>query len=175
MDQIKKGIEFIKELALTVLLAVLLTTFIVSHNEIPTGSMIATINEHDHILVNLLPYYYRDPVRGEIVVFRQGDEIWVKRAIGEPGDVVDIRQGNVYINNERLDERAYLASEGTSQVTGGAAVTFPYKLGEKDYFLMGDNRQNSWDSRYIGPISRDKIYGKGWLKIYPFTQIGRLR
>ncbi len=175
MNEVKKGIEFIKELVLAVLLALLMVTFIISHNEIPTGSMIATINEHDHILTNLLPYYYRDPIRGEIVVFRQGDENWVKRVIGEPGDVVDIREGNVYINNQRLDETAYLASEGISEVAHNAAMIFPYKLGDNDYFLMGDNRLHSLDSRYIGAISRDKIYGKGWIKVYPFNQIGLLR
>ncbi len=175
INQTKKGIEFVKELVLAILLALLFTSFIMSHNKIPTVSMVDTINVGDHILVNLLPYYYRDPVRGEIVVFKQGNENWVKRVIGEPGDVVDIREGNVYINDEKLDETAYLASEGISDPTHGTAITFPYKVGEGEYFLMGDNRPESGDSRYIGTVKRDKIYGKGWIKIYPLNQIGSLK
>ncbi|PHV71123.1 signal peptidase I [Sporanaerobium hydrogeniformans] len=174
MNQVKKGIEFIKELVLAVLLALLFTSFIMSHNKIPTVSMVDTINVGDHILVNLLPYYYRDPVQGEIVVFKQGKESWVKRVIGEPGDLIDIREGNVYVNGEKLDESSYLAGEGISEPTHATSIIFPYQVGEDEYFLMGDNRPESGDSRYIGAVKRDKIYGKGWIKIYPFNQMGSL-
>ncbi len=173
MIMTKKTIEFIKELILAVLMALLFTIFIISHNKIPSPSMVSTINEGDHILTNMLPYYYRDPHRGEIVVFKQGEENWIKRVIGEPGDIIDILNGDVYVNEKRLDESMYVLEEGSSTPRSEVmSITFPYKVESGHYFLMGDNRQQSHDSRYLGAIKRENIYGKGWIKIYPFNQIG---
>ena len=176
LDVVKRGIEFIKELVVAVLMALLFTSFIVSHNKIPTSSMVSTINVGDHILTSMLPYYYRDPQFGEIVVFKHGQESWVKRVIGLPGDVIDIREGNVYVNDEEIDESAYLSSPGISDpYVGSDAVEFPFTVPEDSYFLMGDNRTQSQDSRYIGAVKREDIYGKAWLKIYPFDEIELLK
>ena len=173
---VKQGIEFIKELVFVVLVVLLFTTFIVSHNKIPTQSMVSTINIGDHILTTMIPYYYRNPKRGEIVVFKQGTEKWVKRVIGLPGDEIDIRDGEVYVNNEKIDESAYIM-EGASSAPyeGMNPVSFPYRVPEEHYFLMGDNREESKDCRYIGAVSRDNIYGKAWVKIFPFDEIGILK
>lgn len=174
MEATKKAIEFIKELILAVLMALLFTSFVISHNKIPSPSMVSTINVGDHILTNMMPYYYRDPHRGELVVFKQEDESWVKRVVGEPGDTIDILEGDVYVNGERLDESDYLAGVGISTPIQNMSVTFPYKVPSGEYFLMGDNREQSYDSRYLGSIKREKIYGKAWVKIYPFKEIGKL-
>lgn len=175
LDKTKNVIEFIKELILAVLLALLFTSFIVSHNKIPTESMVDTINIGDHMLTNMLPYYYRDPYKGEIVVFKQGEERWVKRVIGEPGETIDIQEGNVYINGVRLNELEYLSEEGISTPSFPTSIIFPYTIPEGEYFLMGDNRPASGDSRYIGSVKRENIYGKGWVKIYPLNQLGLLK
>lgn len=172
---IKRGVEFIKELILIVLVALLFTTFIVSHNKIPTASMVSTINEGDHVLTNMIPYYYRDPDYEEIVVFRHGDESWVKRVIGKPGDVIDILGGYVYRNGKLLDESDYLRPGITSEPLGMDPITFPYVVPKDCYFLLGDNRPVSQDCRYLGAIPREDIYGKAWFKIYPFDQIGTLK
>lgn len=174
MNVLKKCIEFVKELVLIVLVALLITTFLVSHNKIPTSSMVSTINEGDHILTNMLPYYYRNPYYEEIVVFRHGEESWVKRVIGLPGDTIDIINGQVYRNGEQLDESAYLREGTTSEPYGMNPIDFPYVVPEDSYFLMGDNRLVSQDCRYLGAISREDIYGKAWIKIFPFNQLGRL-
>lgn len=176
LNGLKGGLEFIKELVLIVLVALLFTIFIMSHNKIPTSSMVSTINVGDHVLTSMFPYYYRDPQYGEIVVFSRPDgESWVKRVIGLPGDVIDIRDGQVYRNDELLDESAYLDEGVTSEPIGANPVSFPYEVPEDHYFLMGDNRLYSQDCRYIGAISREDIYGKAWIKIYPFNQIGILK
>ncbi|MBP3887570.1 MAG: signal peptidase I [Cellulosilyticum sp.] len=172
---VKRGLEFIKELVLIVLVALLFTIFIISHNKIPTSSMVSTINEGDHVLTTMLPYYYRDPEYGEIVVFKHGDESWVKRVIGKPGDEIDIIDGKVYRNGEMLDESAYLAEGMTSEPFGMDPIEFPYIVPEDHYFLLGDNRMVSQDCRYLGAIAREDIYGKAWIKIYPFNQIGKLK
>lgn len=175
LNALKKTIEYIKELVLIVLVALLFTIFIVSHNKIPTSSMVSTINEGDHVLTTMLPYYYRDPQYGEIVVFKHGTESWVKRVIGKPGDEIDIIDGYVYRNGEYLDESAYLAEGMTSEPFGMDPIDFPYIVPEDHYFLMGDNRIVSQDCRYLGAISREDIYGKAWIKIYPIKEIGTLK
>ena len=175
LNGIKTGLEFIKELVLIVLVALLFTVFIVSHNKIPTSSMVSTINEGDHVLTTMIPYYYRDPEYGEIVVFKHGDESWVKRVIGKPGDEIDIINGIVYRNGEMLDESAYLAENTTSEPFGMDPIDFPYIVPENHYFLMGDNRLVSQDCRYLGAIDRADIYGKALIKIYPFNEIGKLK
>lgn len=175
LNYIKSGIVFVKELILIVLVALLFTIFIVSHNKIPTASMVSTINEGDHVLTTMLPFYYRDPEYGEIVVFRHGDESWVKRVIGKPGDEIDIIDGMVYRNGEMLDETSYLAEGTTSEPYGADPIDFPYIVPENHYFLMGDNRLVSQDCRYLGAISRSDIYGKAWIKIFPLNEMGQLK
>ena len=174
---VKKWIVEIKEIVMPVFLMVFIMTFIVSKNKIPSGSMIATLNIKDHIIVSMLPYYYRNPVRGEIVVFNGGDgKKWIKRVIGLPGETIDIREGDIYINGLRLDETAYLSDSNISALNPilPTEVTFPYIIPDNYYFLMGDNRLESYDCRYFGPIERKEITGKALYRVYPFNQIGNL-
>nr|WP_302596194.1 signal peptidase I [uncultured Cellulosilyticum sp.] len=178
-NRLKMVLEYIKGLTILGLSLTLFLTFIMSHNRIPSGSMISTINIGDHIIVNNLPYYYRAPRKGEIVVFHKGKELWVKRLIGYPGDEIDIRQGNVYVNGVRLDESDYLSNEGSSTPIiqpGATPITFPIIVPEGTYFFMGDNRLGSLDCRFqeVGTIPVDDVVGKAWIKIYPFNQIGIL-
>lgn len=171
----KKTIEMVREFLVVILCAFLFTTFLVSHNRIPSPSMVDTINVGDHILTTRLPYYARNPQRGEIVVFKQGNESWIKRVIGLPGETIDIQDGNMYIDGELLDENHYLGSEGISDLVTQSDITFPLEIPQNHYFLMGDNRPESKDSRYIGPIPRERIYAKAWVKIYPFDAIGTIQ
>lgn len=178
-DKLKTVLEYIKGLAVLGLSLILFLTFIMSHNRIPSGSMISTINIGDHIIVNNLPYYYRTPEKGEIVVFHKGKELWVKRLIGYPGDEIDIKQGEVYVNGVRLDESSYLDSEGSStpiMQPGATPITFPIIVPEGHFFFMGDNRLGSLDCRFeeVGMIPCKDVVGKAWIKVYPFNQIGIL-
>lgn len=184
INHMKQGLQFIKDLMATALLAILFVCFILSHHRVPTGSMISTINEDDHVLVTRLPYYYRNPQYGEIVTFkRPSGEDWVKRVIGLPGDVIDIIDGKVYRNGEQLDESAYVPEWVSSTPAEFAyfeercipAQQFPYTVAEDAYFLMGDNREESGDCRYLGAIKQEDIYGKVIFRIYPFDQMGRLQ
>lgn len=170
MNDIKKILEFIKETILVFLAALLITQFIGSHTKIPSGSMEHTIETGDHLIVNRLPYYYREPIKGEIVVFKRNNENLIKRVIGEPGDEIDIKNGVVYINNKPLKENNYI--QGVSMELAYSDIIFPYKVPKGEYFVMGDNRQNSQDSRYFGSIKREDIFAKGGFRIYPFHSIG---
>lgn len=172
--QLKRLIERIKELILAVLSAVLISSFIISHTKVPTASMVSTINPGDHLIVNRIPYYYRDPIRGEIVVFYFEEDHLIKRIIGVPGDEINIESGKVYVNGKVLEE-AYLNDKENTYLYAGSKVKFPYIVPEGYYFMMGDNRSNSKDSRVFGPIARKEILAKAGLCIYPFNRIGILK
>lgn len=175
IQPIKQTLELIKEPMLAFLAATLIICFIISHTRVPTESMQPTISPGDHLIVNRLPYYYRDPVRGEVVVFVFGEDYLIKRVIGEPGDEINIVADTVYVNGKPLDETAYLAPETKTYIFAGSEITFPYIVPENTYFVMGDNRINSKDSRIIGPIPRDKIIAKAGLRIYPLQDIARIK
>lgn len=163
------------DLAIVLVIAFSITEFIVSINIIPTGSMIPTINIRNRVITTQLPFYYRKPNYGEIVVFESlNNERWIKRIIGKPGDTIDIINGKVYRNGEKLDESAYLDDNITSEpLPGNTAQDFPLKIPQGKYFLMGDNRENSFDCRYteVGLIAEDKILAKALVRVYPFNQI----
>lgn len=175
---LKKGrdlLEFIKEPMLAILAALLISQFVVSHNKIPSESMVATLKVGDHILVNRVPFYYRDPQRGELVVFKRGNIKMIKRLIGEPGDTINIQEGKVYVNEQVIDETGYIrVLDNTYQVTT-SKVIYPYTVPKDTYFVMGDNRQESLDSRYFGPIEREAILGKGSFRIYPLHRMGTIK
>ena len=175
MNKVRDILEFMKEPILAVLAALLINQFLFMHTRVPTGSMETTIMPKDHLIVNRVPTYYREPERGDIVVFEGENEKLIKRVIGLPGEEIDLKDNIVYIDGEPLDEEAYI---NLSEVTSWEPiynVSFPFEIPEGYYFLMGDNRGNSLDSRYFGPVSKDKILAIGAFKIWPLSQIGPLK
>lgn len=117
-------------------------------------------------------YLFRRPHRGDVVVFHppianSNDRDFIKRVIGEPGDRVEIRDGRVFVNGRLVDE-TYLPPVQTTCFGQYCEVT----LGADEYYVLGDNRPNSSDSRYWGPVSGDKIVGRAWLIYLPFSDFG---
>ena len=115
-----------------------------------------------------------DPKRFDIIVFpypKEPDKHYIKRVIGLPGETVQIIDGYVYINGEKLDE-----SYGSDVMNTAGIAQDPIVLGPDEYFVLGDNRNNSEDSRYaaVGNIKRSDITGRAWLRIWPFDSIGFL-
>jgi signal peptidase I len=162
--------------------AILLRTFVVQTFFIPSGSMEPTLQIGDRIVVNKLSYHLHGVDRGDIVVFRRpADENCggppvadlVKRVIGLPGETISLRKGDVYIDGKQLKETWLPAvSQGTT-FPGPAGPAYnlskPYMIPSNDYFVMGDNRGDSCDSRYWGPITRSLIVGKVDLRVWPLT------
>ncbi|AMP20584.1 hypothetical protein AZF37_04815 [endosymbiont 'TC1' of Trimyema compressum] len=95
-----------------------------------------------------------------------GEVEYVKRVIGTPGDVIDIRNGKVYVNGSQLDESSYIPSNVRTESLG--SINFPYTVPDKSYFVLGDNRENSFDSRYWGPVPEKNIIGKPVMLYFPF-------
>lgn len=163
--------EWVREIGIAVLIALFITKFMFTHIVVPTPSMMPTIQCDDHLMVNKIPMYYRNPERGEIVVFHGADKELIKRVIGLPGEEIDIRDGHVYIDGEILEEE-YLSEDVLTKAAGN--LSYPYEIPEDNYFVMGDNRTNSQDSRYIGTVEREQIHAVANLRIWPLNSIGNI-
>jgi len=176
--------EGIIVVVVAVLVAVLLRAFVVQTFYIPSGSMEPTLQIGDRILVNKLSYDLHGVDRGNIVVFARppaencgGPEVndLVKRVIGLPGNVISLSGGYVYIDGKRLDE-SWLPDSEQGVTTPGPpgtpySLVHSFKVPPNDYFVMGDNRTDSCDSRYWGPISKSLIVGKVDLRVWPLSSV----
>ncbi len=169
-----KSISFFRELPFLLISAVLIAwvvrTFIIHPFYIPTGSMEPTLLPRDRVLVNKFIYRFREPQRGDIVVFLPPNDNrdYIKRIIGLPGETIEIRKGKVYINNRALSE-PYKINKPDFSSFG------PFKIPKSSYFVMGDNRPNSSDSRVFGPLKKERIIGKAILIYWPISRIQWLR
>lgn len=143
---------------------------------IPSESMLPTLQVHDRLLVSKLPFWWRGPQRGEILVFKapqnaDADGIqkdFIKRCIGLPGETLEVRNHQVFINGTRLEEQY---TQETVMKDGDADFG-PIVIPPGHYMMMGDNRNNSMDSRYWGPLDRSRIVGKAWIRFWPLDKIG---
>lgn len=156
----------------------LVITFVGQRTEVDGSSMEPMLSNGDNLIVDKITYRFSSPKRYDIIVFpfkQEENTYYIKRIIGLPGETVQIDlQGNVYINGEVLEEsygREVIAPENV-----GIAIN-PIVLGEDEYFVMGDNRNNSMDSRteVIGNIKRADIVGRAWVRIWPLSKLGILR
>ena len=164
--------ETIKTLGFSLFLAFGIRTFIAEARYIPSGSMLPTLQINDRLVIDKLSYDFTDPKRGDIVVFNPTSaleaqnyhEAFIKRVIGLPGDKVAVRDGKVYVNNVPLTEK-YLEAPPNYQ---WGSVIVP----ANSYLVLGDNRNNSYDSHYWGFVPRQNIVGKAAFRFWPLNRIG---
>lgn len=170
---LRNAVEWVVVIGGALLVALLVKTFLVQAFYIPSESMLTTLEVGDRVLVNKVSYDLHDVNRGDIVVFEkppgEGGDIddLIKRAIGLPGETIEGRDGHVLVDGEVLDE-PYL-DEGV--VTGDFG---PVEVGEGQLFMMGDNRENSRDSRFFGPIDEELVVGRAFLRVWPPGALGTL-
>lgn len=156
----------------------LVITFVGQRTEVEGASMENTLHNGDNLIVDKLSYRFHDPERFDIIVIPfqfQDNTYYIKRIIGLPGETVQIMDdGSIYINGEKLEEN--YGMEVIKPETIGRAAE-PIELGDDEYFVMGDNRNNSSDSRtdMVGNIKRENIIGKAWLRIWPVSDFGVLQ
>ena len=156
----------------------LIITFVGQRTEVEGESMETTLSDGDNLIVDKITYRFSDPQRFDIIVFPfqyQENTYYIKRIIGLPGETVQIDQnGTIYINGEILVEN--YGKEVIRADNRGIAAN-PVVLGEDEYFVMGDNRNNSSDSRteIVGNIHREDIIGRAWLRIWPLSEFGILK
>ncbi len=170
--------EYVRMIAIVVGVTLIVETLVIVNAVIPSASMEPTIMTGDHIFGNRLAYKFGDPQRYDIIIFRYPDDesqLFIKRIIGMPGDTVEIRDGDVFINNSEipLSDEFCSVHDMTELNMNRTVLSNPFTVPENCYFVLGDNRLNSKDSRYWkNPfVQRDKILGKAVFRYWPFNKI----
>ena len=171
-------LDWVIVIAVALAVALIINFFIIVNSTVPTGSMETTIMSGSRMLGFRVAYLFGEPKRGDIIIFRYPDDpsqFFVKRVIGLPGETVEIIKGVTYINGKELEEDYinpdYHLMDLENENYG------PYEVPEDSYFMMGDNRGNSKDSRrWVNTyVHKDAIIGKAWLCYWPFSDFGVLK
>lgn len=167
MENTREKVEkkYLKEFLpyfIIILVVILIKLFVVSPIRVNGASMNPTLNDKDIMLLDEISYRFSDIKRFDIVVVKEEDEYLIKRVIGLPGEKVEYKENKLYIDGK------YVKEDFKHEET----LDFFTTLEEDEYFIMGDNRINSTDSRVFGPVSRDKIMGKTSLTILPISRFG---
>ena len=161
-------------IVIVVVLSLLCVTFVGQRTKVIGQSMYPSLHDGDQLIVDKISYRFREPKRFDVVVFPyqyEQNKRFIKRIIGLPGETVQIVDGEMYINGSKLED-PYGEQVGLMEDAGIAAD--PITLSDDEYFVLGDNRNNSKDSRFsdVGPLHRDELIGRAWLQIYPFSDFG---
>lgn len=175
----KKSIirEYLESIIIAVILALIIRTFVVQAFKIPSGSMRPTLREGDRLLVNKFIYRFKEPQRGDIIVFRFPDnpkKDFIKRLIAKSGEEVKIREGNVYINGN-LAAEPYVKDIRYCNSGSLEDENSSYIVPENSYFVLGDNSANSRDSRFWGSVPEKNVLGKAFVIYWPPNRIARLK
>jgi signal peptidase I len=166
--------EAIKTIALSAVLAFGIRSFVAEARYIPSGSMLPTLQINDRLIIDKISYNFRSPDRGDIIVFSPTDALkqqkfkdaFIKRLIGLPGDKVEVKEGKVYVNNQPLKEN-YIEEKPNYNF---GPVTVP----PNQFLVLGDNRNNSYDSHYWGFVPRDRIIGRAVVRFWPPNRVGEI-
>ncbi len=173
---VKELLSLIIYIGLVILLCYFVIHFVGCRSRVDGSSMMPTLSDNDNLWVDKLSYRFGDPKRFDVIIFNYDeDTTYVKRIIGLPGETVRIdRDGNIFINEQLLKE-----DYGMEKIlpTNLGRANQPVVLGEDEYFVLGDNRNNSQDSRWadVGNVNRKDIVGKVVLRIYPFSSFGVIK
>jgi signal peptidase I len=161
--------EIVRTVFVVVVFAILIRSFIVQPFIVEGRSMEPTFHDHDYLIVSKFDYRFHPPARGDVVVFISPtipDTNFIKRIIGLPGELVRIDDSGVFVNGAKLAE-PYLTNE-----PGGAIGTIERFLNDGEYWVMGDNRNHSSDSREWGPLGERAIIGRAWVTVFPRRDFG---
>lgn len=175
--------ELLQVVCMTLAIVIPIRLFLANPFKVQGASMEPAFFDHEYLIVDELTYRFEEPKRGQVVVFHpptdQG-KYFIKRVIGLPGETVELMNGIVKIYNKdhlngwTLDETSYLDLSDYSAQERTSMTMPPMTLGEDEYFLMGDNRRASYDSRFFGPVKRPALTGRAWLRGLPIQRWGIL-
>lgn len=166
-------IEALIYIAIIVVCVKVVPQYVIQRTIVDGDSMENTLINRENLLVEKVSYHFKNPERFDVIVFypygRDSEEYYIKRVIGLPGETVQIIGSDIYINGEVLEENF-----GKDPITLAGTVEEPQTLGEDEFFVLGDNRKVSQDSRYeeVGFVKKKNIEGKAILRIYPFDKFG---
>ena len=168
----KEVLDWILYIGIVLILSWLIVTFVGVRTVVDGQSMEPTLQDGNNLIVDKLSYRFRDPKRYEIIVFPykyEENTYYIKRIIGLPGETVQVKNGEVYIDGEILGE-----DYGAEAMEDAGIASDPIELGTDEYFVLGDNRNHSSDSRdpSVGVLRREDLIGRAWIRIYPFDEMG---
>lgn len=181
-SKLKEILDFCLPIVIALIIAMLLKTFVFANAVVPTGSMLNTIQEQDRVIASRIEYLFNEPERYDIIIFKYPDDYYdkgettyyVKRIIGLPNETVEVKNGVVYIT--KTDGETVVADDSfiTNCIPEGNYG--PYQIPEDSYFVMGDNRNNSLDSRFWVHtyVDKDLIIGKVKFRYFPFNTAGKI-
>ena len=164
-------VDLLETLVIALVLALIIRQYVIQVSLVPTGSMIPTLNIRDRLFVNKYIYRFNTPERGDIVVFKSpkaDGKDYVKRCIGLPGDEIEIIKGYVYVNGKPL------VVQGVN-IQRDYSFFGPVIVPQDQYFMLGDNRANSQDSRYWGFVPKKDLLGKALFTFWPVSRMYLLR
>ncbi|NMC08911.1 signal peptidase I [Candidatus Microgenomates bacterium] len=164
-------LSFLETVVVALVISVVLYLFIMTPHEVIGNSMHPTYKNGEMLTANKIVYKFSKPKRGDVIIFKYSDtQDFIKRVIGLPGDTVMLKDGHIYINDKLLDESHYLNdsiyTNGGNFLKEGSSTVVP----DGEYFVCGDNRPHSSDSREFGPIKLENIKGKAWIVYFPFSE-----
>lgn len=165
--------EILKVVAISLAIILPVRYFLIQPFYVRGASMEPNFQDHEYLIIDEISYRFREPSRGDVIVLRdpRGSQYLIKRIVALPGETIDMEGGRIFIKNEEhprgieLDESIYL--DESVQTSGTESAN----LGPEEYFVAGDNRPSSLDSRIFGPIPKDDIVGRAWIRAWP---LGRL-
>ena len=174
-DKVKDIIGMVVYFLIVVAVMVFVVKFIGQRTVVIGDSMQTTLSDGDNLITDKITYRFKDPKRFDIVVFpfkENTSKLLIKRIIGMPGETVQIKNGKVYINGYELQE-----NYGSAVMNDAGLASEPILLGEDEYFVLGDNRNNSQDSRFssVGNVSRSDLIGRAWVRLWPLDKICLLK
>ena len=162
MDKIKSIIKEYGLYVITIILVLLVKKFVVSPIKVNGTSMMTTLHDGDIMILNIIGYRFEKINRFDIVVVDEGEEYLIKRIIGLPGEEIEYKDNQLYVNGKKIKEN--YGSQETED--------FKVKVKKDSYYVLGDNRTNSLDSRHFGAFKKNRIIGKTSLIIFPFNRFG---
>ncbi len=175
--------EVLQVVFLTLAIVIPIRLFLANPFQVEGASMEPAFFNKEYLIVDEISYRFQEPKRGEVVVFHpptDPSKYFIKRVIGLPGETVELINGEVKVYNKAhpngwvLNESSYLDTSDYSIDEKAAMTLRPVTVGPDEYFLMGDNRRASYDSRYFGPIKRDTLIGRAWFRGFPIQRAGSL-
>ena len=169
-EKIRTVVSWILSIGLALAVGFFVAKFFIATAVVNEKSMEPTLYAGERIFVNKLSYAFKEPKRGDVVAFlpnNNKDKYYIKRIIGLPGDEIDIYDGSIYINGEKYEGKI------NQYTRPGNIMNYPYKVPENSYFVVGDNREFSEDSRYfeVGCVPLENIAGKALLRFFPLNKI----